>query len=228
MPRYGGLVWVATALVALAAAAGVLAYWVNRSRATANEPVRQAVSVSAEQIRAARDLGCDVVQVMALGKGANITLVLIPTGGFTMGSPASEVGRFEREGPAHAVSVSRAFYLGATEVTQAQWKAVMSTTPWRAQLHPGRADDAAANHISWYDAVDFCRTLTAKLGRKVRLPTEAEWEYACRAGSSGAFCFGDDVQELSQYAWFSGNRPALADRRPQAVALKAAVGEVLK
>jgi formylglycine-generating enzyme required for sulfatase activity len=141
-------------------------------------------------------------------------LVLIPKGTFTMGSPPNERGSEEDERQ-HEVTISKDYYLGAFEVTQAQYSAVMGVNPSHfqdqkvAERHPetGRIvkDVDASNHpvdqVSWNDAIAFCKRLSAlqkekSAGRKYRLPTEAEWEYACRARSNGAYCFGNDPLEL--------------------------------
>jgi formylglycine-generating enzyme required for sulfatase activity len=136
--------------------------------------------------------------------------VRIPAGNFYMGSPSSEKDRDTDEGPVHEVRITRPFYMGKYEVTQAQWKAVMGTTlgqqrnkansPW---LLKGEGPEHPIYYISWEEAVEFCK----RLGREFRLPTEAEWEYACRAGSQARFCYGDDpnYSELDQYAWYYGN-----------------------
>jgi formylglycine-generating enzyme required for sulfatase activity len=123
--------------------------------------------------------------------------VFIPAGKFKMGSDA---GR-PREKPVHEVEITNPFYMGATEITQAQWKTVMGTEPWRGKWCNGWATDAPACYVSWDDAQEFCRKLNAEMGDQVRLPTEAEWEYACRAGSTTAFYFGDDARKLRRYAW---------------------------
>jgi len=92
-----------------------------------------------------------------------------------------------------------------TEVTQAQWKAVMGTAPWAGKAHAREGDTCAASYLSWSDASDFCRKLSAKAGKTVRLPTESEWEYACRAGTSRAYHFGNDSKQLGRYAWYGDN-----------------------
>lgn len=130
-------------------------------------------------------------------------LVLIPAGSFTMGSPAGEPGHKDDEGQ-HRVTLTKPFYLGTTEVTQAQWTAVMGTKPWQGHDVVKEGADYAASHIDWEDATEFCRVLSATEGKTYRLPTEAEWEYACRAGSTAAYSFGDDASRLSDYAWWGG------------------------
>ena len=138
-----------------------------------------------------------------LGKGVSMKLVHIPAGKFKMGNhdtPAEtikKVGGEEEhvsdEYPAHEVTISKPFYMGIYELTQAQWKAVMGTEPWLtktalayagAQPRPEGFDDYPAVWMSSYDAIEFCRKLSKKTGRTVSLPTEAQWEYACRAGTS--------------------------------------------
>ncbi|MFM8477617.1 MAG: formylglycine-generating enzyme family protein, partial [Planctomycetaceae bacterium] len=105
----------------------------------------------------------------------------------------------------HQVTLSKPFYMGRTEVTQGQWKKVMGTEPWKGKSLVEEGDDYPAVYISWDDAVAFCKKLSDKEGRTYRLPTEAEWEYACRGGTKTAFSFGDDEAELGKYAWFDGN-----------------------
>ena len=136
--------------------------------------------------------------------------VRIPAGRFQMGSPPSEKDRDDNEGPAHEVRITKPFYMGKYEVTQAQWKAVMGTTvsqqrekttlPW---LLKGEGSKYPIHYVSWNEAVEFCK----RLGGKFRLPTEAEWEYACRAGSQTRFYYGDDpnYSELDLHAWYEDN-----------------------
>jgi len=158
-----------------------------------------------------------------LGKGVSMKLVRIPAGKFKMGNhdtPAEtvkKVGGFERnlvdEYPAHEVTISKPFYMGIYEVTQAQWKAVMGTEPWKAeralgymrlQPRPEGFDDYPVAFVDSYDAIAFCRKLSKKTGRTVSLPTEAQWEYACRAGTTTTFSFGDDLLKLIDYGWYGG------------------------
>jgi formylglycine-generating enzyme required for sulfatase activity len=132
--------------------------------------------------------------------------VLIPSGTFTMGSPSSENGRGNDE-TQHRVRLTKAFYLQTTEVTQGQWYAVMGTRPWSGMEYVrDRCSDCAASYISWDDAQRFIKKLNEKEGtNKYRLPTEAEWEYACRAGSTTMFCFGNSESILGEYAWYIYN-----------------------
>ncbi|MFA4987129.1 MAG: formylglycine-generating enzyme family protein, partial [Candidatus Brocadiia bacterium] len=137
-------------------------------------------------------------------KNASFPLVAISPGSFLMGS---ERGSYD-EKPLHRVTLTNAFFMGATEVTQAQYRAVMNVSPSYF-----KGDDLPADSVSWSDAVEFCRKLTEAERKKgnlpdglvYRLPTEAEWEHCCRAGSTTEFAFGDDEGRLVDYAWFSRN-----------------------
>ncbi|MCL2523949.1 MAG: formylglycine-generating enzyme family protein [Betaproteobacteria bacterium] len=127
--------------------------------------------------------------------------VLIPSGSFLMGCNPSNEKCNDNEMPQHRVSISQPFYLGKYEVTQAQWVAVMGNNPSRMK---GR--DNPVETLSWKDAQVFIQKLNQKEGHnRYRLPTEAEWEYAARAGTSSAYSFGDDANALSGYAWYWGN-----------------------
>jgi len=135
------------------------------------------------------------------GGGVTMDLVLIPAGKFQMGSDKGA----SDEKPVREVTISKPFYMGVHEVTQAQWKAVMGTEPWAGEKYAKSGASHAASYISWDDAMKFCRTLSQTSGRTVTLPTEAQWEYACRAGSKTAYCFGDDESKLGDYAWYYEN-----------------------
>ena len=140
-----------------------------------------------------------------LGDGVTMKFVRIEAGKFTMGSPESENDRDKDEGPQRQVTMSSPFYMGVTEVTQSQYKAVMGSQPWDGQTYAKAGADNAASYINWDEATAFCAALSKKTGRTVRLPTEAEWEYACRAGTTTAYGFGDDASNLGDYAWYNGN-----------------------
>ena len=137
-------------------------------------------------------------------------LIDIPAGTFTMGSPAGEKDHQPDEEQV-AVTLTKSFWLGKTEVTQGQWQAVMSTEPWKGQQFVQADKDCPATLVSFFDAVEFCETLTdlerkagkLKANEEYRLPTEAEWEYACRAGTTTAFSFGDE-SKLNSHAWWGG------------------------
>jgi len=133
---------------------------------------------------------------------AQIMMKLIPAGTFNMGSLDLEVSREEDEGPRHSVTITEPFYIGVYEVTQEQWEAVMGDNP-SYYVAPGNP----VERVSWEDCKDFITELNTKGIGTFRLPTEAEWEYACRAGSSTRYCFGDDLAyaEIGDYAWYLNN-----------------------
>ncbi len=123
-----------------------------------------------------------------------------------------EEERLPAEAPAHEVAIARSFYMGATEVTAGQFRRFVEEKGYSAGDEgwkvPGldEPDNCPVTYVSWYNAVDFCTWLSAKEGKTYRLPTEAEWEYCCRAGKSGArYCFGDDDDQLEHYAWYDKN-----------------------
>lgn len=126
-------------------------------------------------------------------------LAHIPTGTFTMGSPDSEPGRISNEARSK-VTFEKAFYIGVTEVTQKQWRKVM-----RSDLSFFKGDDLPVEHITWHEAMDFCKRLSEMENKKYRLPTETEWEYACRAGSTTAYHSGDGEDALAEGGWFRKN-----------------------
>ncbi len=128
-------------------------------------------------------------------------LVVIPGGRFMMGSPANEPGRDEDEGPQRTVEV-RSFLLGQTEVTQGQWKAVMGSNP---SGFKDCGDECPVERVSWNDAQEYVRKLSERTGKRYRLPSEAEWEYAARAGSVTAWSFGNEEGRLGEHGWFNGN-----------------------
>ena len=133
-----------------------------------------------------------------------IKLNKIPPGTFMMGSPESEPDRSDNEHQ-HPVTISKAFYMQTTEVTQGQWKALMGTEPWKGGRNVEEGTDYPAVYVSHDEAVEFCRKLSKQEAVEYRLPTEAEWEYACRAGTTTAYSFGDDQSKLGQYAWYQKN-----------------------
>ena len=126
--------------------------------------------------------------------------VLIPGGSFMMGSPSYEKGRNKNEGPQHRVNI-KPFYLQTTEVTQAQWKAVMEDNPSYF-----KGDNLPLETVSWNDCQEFIRKLNQRdPGKGYRLPSEAEWEYACRAGTTTKYYSGNNESDLERVGWYSGN-----------------------
>lgn len=144
-----------------------------------------------------------VVGANSITSNVGIRLNLIPSGEFMMGSPESEVGHSRGE-LLHRVRIVNPFYMAETEITQGQWQAVMSTAPWKGRAPEG--SNYPASFISWDDATEFCRLLSVQDRRTYRLPTEAEWEYACRAGRQTKFSGGDTETSLMDTAWFAPNR----------------------
>jgi formylglycine-generating enzyme required for sulfatase activity len=125
--------------------------------------------------------------------GVKLEMIYIPGGEFTMGS------NFLDESPPHLVKLSP-FFIGKYQITQAQWKAVMGKNPSHF-----KGDDLPVENALWDDVAQFCEAASKRSGKTYRLPTEAEWEYACRAGSTTKYCFGDDEESLGDYAWYSEN-----------------------
>jgi formylglycine-generating enzyme required for sulfatase activity len=125
--------------------------------------------------------GAAAEPLAGITNSVGMKMALIPAGEFSMGSPASEVGRGDDESQ-HQVQISRPFYMGVYEVTQKEYEAVMGDNP---SQFPG--DNHPVECVSWERANEFCRRLSQKDGRVYRLPTEAEWEYACRAGTTTPF-----------------------------------------
>jgi formylglycine-generating enzyme required for sulfatase activity len=156
-------------------------------------------------------------EVFQLGDNVTLSVITIPGGTFTMGSPEEERERFggpgvdfSDESPQRTVTVST-FAMGETEVTQAQFEVLMGYVPNIPSdcesdcIEIALGDDLPVAWVNWEEAVAFCDALSDVTGRLCRLPTEAEWEYACRAGSGTAFSFGDTEDLLDDNAWWSGN-----------------------
>ncbi|HWG45533.1 MAG TPA: SUMF1/EgtB/PvdO family nonheme iron enzyme [Gemmataceae bacterium] len=125
--------------------------------------------------------------MVTLVEGVDMTFAWIPPGTFLMGSPASEADRHDDETP-HRVTLTRGFRLGIHAVTQGQWQAVMGDNPSHF-----KGDDRPVEQVSWDDSQAFCTKLGQLVGKRFRLPTEAEWEYACRAGTTTPFFFGETI-----------------------------------
>jgi formylglycine-generating enzyme required for sulfatase activity len=140
-----------------------------------------------------------------IANSVGMLFVPIPAGQFQMGSEKSDKDTRELERPRHLVQISKTFYLSVYEVTQQQYERVMGSCPWKGKRNVLEGNDFPATYVSWNDAVEFCRRLSEREGVEYRLPTEAELEYACRAGTSTAYSFGDDPSRLEQYAWYREN-----------------------
>ncbi len=163
--------------------------------------------------------------VLDMGNGVTLKLVLIPSGKFLMGSSASEPGRRGNEGPQRWVTISKAFYIGVTEVTQAQYQSLMDRNPSRFKGASNPVEQA-----SWNEAIAFCKALSKKTGKQIVLPTEAQWEYASRAGANTSFSFGDDYKALEAHGWFNANSGGkhhpVARKKPNAFGLHDMHGNV--
>ncbi len=133
-----------------------------------------------------------------LGNGIQLDMVYIPAGTFIMGAPSDENGSNDSERPEHSVAISP-FYIGKYPVTQAQYLAIIGKNP---AFHLGA--QRPIENVSWHDAQQFCHKLTAMTNRRYRLPSEAEWEYACRAGTTTPFSFGESI--VPNLANYNGDR----------------------
>ena len=184
-----------------------------------------------------------------------MTLVRIEPGSFLMGSTKEQIDQlmrlfpdskrewFDDEQPQHPVKITRPFFLGTHPVTQGQYQAIMGSNP----SHFKGSDDLPVENVSWLDVVNFCNKLSEKDkrtpfyringtdvadvgGNGYRLPTEAEWEYACRAGMAGLFPWGDDIGKQGEYVWFSDNSDSkthpVGQKRPNAWGLYDMLGNV--
>ncbi len=158
-----------------------------------------------------------------------LEMVLIPSGDFQMGSPENEMERESNEGPVHSVTLTYPFYISRYEITQAQWEAVMGTNPGFF-----KENDRPVQNVSWIDCAQFCNTLSSLKGKNpvydesdwslilsadgFRMPTEAEWEFACRAGSTTRYFWGIDSEHaaVGDYAWYYNN----ADMQPHPIGEK--------
>lgn len=151
--------------------------------------------------------------------GAQLQMAYVPGGTFLMGSPLSETGRDNDEGPQSNATVP-SFYMSKYEVTQAQYKAVTGANP--ASF---KGDDLPVDSVSWNDAIEFCRKLSRTTGREYRLPTEAEWEYASRAGTTGPYA--GNVDALTWYSANSGSQPhPVGQKQPNGLGLYDMYGNV--
>ena len=184
------------------------------------------------------------VDVDVLTTSVGLTLKRIPAGSFMMGTEPDDKNANEDERPQHRVTITRAFYIGVCPVTQHEYKQVMG------QKNPSEFQDSTqqpVESVSWFDAVAFCNKLSEREGRKpyyridgqevmviesdgFRLPTEAQWEYACRAGSITRYCFGDDEHQLGGYAWYgeksNGKTYPVGKKKPNTLGLYDMYGNV--
>jgi formylglycine-generating enzyme required for sulfatase activity len=136
-----------------------------------------------------------------IGNSTKIDFILIPSGEFLMGSPSEEQDRFDDESPIHKVTIKNSFYMCKYPVTQKEWKNIMGNNPSYF-----KGEDMPVDSVSWEDAQEFIKKLNEIEGNnKYRLPSESEWEFACRAGTQTRYPFGDDGSKLYEYAWYDKN-----------------------
>ncbi|MBD2341258.1 formylglycine-generating enzyme family protein [Calothrix sp. FACHB-156] len=164
---------------------GIINAWISRSQLTIDRYSAQATGF-----------------IQDLGRNIQLEMMLIPGDTFVMGSPPEELGDYD-ESPQHTVTV-QPFFMGKYPVTQEQWKAVAALPQVNRELNPEpsnfKGDKRPVEQVSWYEAVEFCLRLSQHTGKSYRLPSEAEWEYACRAGTTTPFHFGETItSELANY-----------------------------
>ncbi|MHC5771196.1 MAG: SUMF1/EgtB/PvdO family nonheme iron enzyme [Nostoc sp.] len=161
------------------------------------------VTVNAQGQKIKRQQGQTEYFTENFGNGITLDMVLIPGGSFLMGSPEDELERRNLESPQHLVNVEQ-FCIGKYPVTQEQWRAVAILPQVNRNLNPDpshfKGEQRPVEKVSWYDAVEFCDRLSSHIKRQYRLPSEAEWEYACRAGTTTPFHFGETITtDLANY-----------------------------
>ena len=143
------------------------------------------------------------IEPLGISNALELEMIRIPAGEFMMGSPENEQQRFDHESPQHQVKISE-FFMGRYPVTQAQWRAVAAMPQVKIVLKADpscfNGDNRPVERIHWHEAVEFCQRLSKKTGTNYRLPSEAEWEYGCRAGTKTPFHFGETITtELANY-----------------------------
>ena len=159
----------------------------------------QEPDAAVQQKQAASAAGLPLEKIIDLGNEVNITLIYIPAGQFDMGSPIEEIKRDSDEAQ-HRIKLTKPFYIGKFEVTQLQYRVIMSENPSKFG-----GDKLPVDNVNWYEACRFLKKLSDKTGLKLRLPTEAEWEYACRAGTKTAFNTGTTID--SDFANYDATQP---------------------
>jgi formylglycine-generating enzyme required for sulfatase activity len=174
----------------------VVGYWIMNP---GSDNIDAAVEPSSSDIAGVEATAAQTPQTVINSIG--MEFVLIPAGEFDMGSPSSEKDRYSNEGPVHHVTISKGFYLSKYEVTQKQWCEVMGSNPSHFE-----GDNRPVETVSWNDIQEFIKKLNEMEGtNKYRLPSEAEWEYAARAGTTTSYSFGNDDSDLGDYAWYESN-----------------------
>lgn len=171
------------------------------------------------------------IKSVQLNENTQMDFALVPSGKFIMGSPEDEKDRDKDESPQREVEITKAFYFGVYEVTQKEWLAVMGTNP---SIFQGAEENLnnPVDMVSWNDCIEFITILNRKGLGKFRLPTEAEWEYSCRASTTTRFHWGDDndYKELYQYGWFNPMSTAMphpvGEKKPNQWGLYDMIGNV--
>ncbi len=162
-----------------------------------------AKAASAAQSDWATYLGTEVTTTNSIG----MKMVLIPPGIFQMGKDELRDIRWQDCGKLHQVTISKPYFVSETEITQQQWTSIMNSQPWEGEESVAKGDDFPAINMSWNAANEFCAKLSKREGRIYRIPTEAEWEYACRGGTKGEYSIEGissfRPSELNDYAWIS-------------------------
>jgi formylglycine-generating enzyme required for sulfatase activity len=145
-------------------------------------------------------------RVITIGTGlAAVELLRVDPGTFTLGSPVTEKGRLDSEGPVRKVTLTRPFYLGKYPITQRQYTAVTSRAPAKPSSR-----DTAIDQLTYAEAIGFCAALGKLAGIPIILPTEAQWEYACRAGTNTRFWSGNTEKDLAKVGWYRENSESRA------------------
>lgn len=175
----------------------------NKDRGLAIQALRQLLQIAPNHAQAKALME----QIGDFTNTLGMKFVFIPAGSFTMGSPTSEANREDDE-KQHPVRLTKPFMLAVTEVTQAQWQAIMGNNPSHF-----KGANRPVEKVFWQDAVTFCGILSEREGRKYRLPTEAQWEYACRAGSTGSYAGTGLLHEMGWYEANSGNQTQPVGRK---------------
>ena len=196
----------------LVGASSVIAYFVYFSNSNVTHAIKKAPP---EMAGAAPKESSNKEELIDLGKDVKLALVLLPAGKFMMGSPTSEKGRNDDE-TQHEATLTKSYYMGKYEVTQEQWEAVMGNNPSET-----KGSKLPVTDVSWEDCQEFIKKLNAKTKGGYRLPTEAEWEFACRAGTTTKYSFGDEItpQDANYDDSKIGKPVAVGSYRPNAFGL---------
>jgi formylglycine-generating enzyme required for sulfatase activity/tRNA A-37 threonylcarbamoyl transferase component Bud32 len=204
-PRRRSKFWIATAVVLAPLMIGLLVHLLRGDRQPALE-------------RGVANTSGAMPSGSVITNSLGMRLVRIPAGSFFIGSPANEPHHRRDEEPSHQVTITQPFYLGMYLVTVGDFRAFIRATGYHIAERDGdgsdhswrdpgweQSDEHPVACVSWHDARAFCDWLSQKEHRPYRLPTEAEWEYACRAGSTAAYCYGPDPKKLADHAWYRDN-----------------------